>query len=75
MPVAERTEDALLQLGDAMGEPGTDPALESTMPAVFTYLGQFIDHDITARTDRDTDLSRIAMSDGRPRPIEPLNPD
>ena len=75
LPVAERTEDALLQLGDAMGEPGTDPALESSVPAVFTYLGQFIDHDITARTDRDTDLSHIAMSDGRPRPIRPLNPD
>jgi hypothetical protein len=76
LPVAEeRTEDALLQLGNAMGEPGTDPDLQLTIPAVFTYLGQFIDHDITARTDRDTDISRIAMSDGRPRPIVPLNPD
>jgi len=74
LPVAERTEDALLMLGDAMGEPGTDAALDSDIPAIFTYLGQFIDHDVTARTDRDTGISRIAMADGRPRTITPLTP-
>jgi len=74
LPVSERTEDALLQLGDAMGEPESGPAQHSDIPAVYTYLGQFIDHDITARTDRDTEFSRIAMADGRPRPMTPLDP-
>ena len=31
----------------------------SQIPAIFTYLGQFIDHDITANTDRDTEISEI----------------
>src|SRR4028119_882784 len=42
-------DDALRNLGRAMREaaPG-DPALNlSSIPAGFTYLGQFVDHDIT----------------------------
>ena len=30
------------------------PAGESTIPAIYTYWGQFIDHDLTAGTDTDT---------------------
>lgn len=38
-----------------------DPAGESTIPPIFTYLGQFIDHDMTANTDREEgdDLERF----------------
>ncbi len=77
LPVAERTTDALLALGDAMGDASTppDPTLDSPVPAAFTYLGQFIDHDITARTDREGGLNLISQADGRPRPIQPLDPD
>ncbi|GAB4351902.1 MAG: heme peroxidase family protein [Kiloniellaceae bacterium] len=76
LPVAERTVDALIALGGAMGDASTppDPALDSQIPAAFTYLGQFIDHDITARTDRENGLSRIAQDDGRPRPFLPVPP-
>lgn len=74
LPESERTEDALLMLGDAMGEPAGGGSGDSCIPAIFTYLGQFIDHDITARTDRETELSRIAQPDGRPLPITPLDP-
>lgn len=60
------TVDQLLALGDAMADPGTEtdpkPAFDSNIPAIFTYFGQFIDHDITARTDRDSDLSTIAST-------------
>lgn len=31
----------------------------SSIPPVFTYMGQFIDHDITANTDRETGISII----------------
>lgn len=31
--------------------------VDSTMPAVMTYWGQFLDHELTARTDRDTFMS------------------
>jgi hypothetical protein len=47
-------------LATAMVEPVSDPAAsDSTIPPVFTYLGQFIDHDITANTDRETGPSQI----------------
>lgn len=65
----QRTIDGLLALGLAMADPGTqaDPAprFDSEIPAVFTYLGQFIDHDITARTDREGGADEgIPISDG-----------
>lgn len=54
-----KTVDALSTLGDAMADPGDADTpmdeLNSTIPAVMTYLGQFMDHDLTARTDRDND--------------------
>ena len=76
LPVAERTMDALISLGSAMGDAATPPApaLDSPIPAAFTYLGQFVDHDVTARTDRENGLSRISQADGRPRPFTPAPP-
>lgn len=45
LPESQDTIDALSALGAAMAE---DPsASESTIPAAYTYFGQFIDHDIT----------------------------
>lgn len=72
---SERTQDALLDLGAAMGEAATDDDLGGHIPAVYTYLGQFIDHDITARTDREAGRNSIAFPDGRARPLTPLHPD
>lgn len=76
LPVSERSLDALLALGEAMGDATHPPKsdLDSKIPAVFTYLGQFIDHDVTARTDRETDFSRISQADGQPRPMTPVAP-
>lgn len=67
-------------LGDAMVE---DPALpaeplqatgNSTIPVVFTYWGQFIDHDLTANTDRKSEalpeISDITRPDMKPIPPE-----
>ncbi len=77
LAVSERTEDALLDLGNAMGDASEppDPSQDSAIPAAFTYLGQFIDHDVTAQTDREIGISRIAQADGRALPIAPLDPD
>jgi hypothetical protein len=45
---------ALKALAEAMTEAADDPvAAASSIPPLFTYFGQFIDHDITANTDRD----------------------
>lgn len=46
--------DALKALADAMTEAAGDPAdANSDIAPIMTYFGQFIDHDITANTDRD----------------------
>jgi hypothetical protein len=67
---------ALKALGTAMidNAPGIvpvppGPKANSPIPAVYTYWGQFIDHDMTANTDRDG-----AVSDIRKSPIKPLPP-
>ncbi|NIJ22029.1 hypothetical protein FHS95_003740 [Sphingomonas naasensis] len=40
-------------VGAAMNDAGPFPGPSSELPAVLTYFGQFIDHDITANTDRN----------------------
>lgn len=48
------TVDALKALAVAMTEGDGDPdGANSSIPPFITYFGQFIDHDITANTDRD----------------------
>ena len=65
----------LKALGKLMTEPrpaGEDPIQSndgnSTVPAVYTYLGQFIDHDITARTDRRNEVGHVDD------PLQPADP-
>lgn len=76
LPRSEATITGLRALADAMGDPGTpaDPhagEFDSSIPAIYTYFGQFIDHDITARTDRDGKLSQI----GKNELAFPIDPD
>ncbi len=75
LPQTETTQNGLRALGQAMADNGTPgnpmSSLDSQIPAVFTYLGQFIDHDITARTDRDSTITML----GKGEPIDPLDPD
>lgn len=51
---------ALDALAAAMAEPAGDPAGDnSVLPPIITYLGQFIDHDVTAGTDADFGVASI----------------
>lgn len=55
LPPLQAGDDALFALADSMrdaGNPGEPnaPGGDSIIPAGFTYLGQFIDHDITLDT-------------------------
>jgi hypothetical protein len=72
LPFNVTTQALLGQLGDLMGDPGRDPnfasqdpadAGVSSIPAGFTYFGQFVDHDITldvsSSLDVDTDANTI----------------
>jgi heme peroxidase len=47
--IVEHTDNALIHLGKTMREPENAGAGEDnpSIPAAYTYLGQFIDHDIT----------------------------
>ncbi|MGF1560776.1 MAG: heme peroxidase family protein [Geminicoccaceae bacterium] len=74
LPAEIVTLEALQDLGKAIVQPSDTPK-DSAIPAVFTYLGQFIDHDLTARTDRELFESRIAELDGTPRVAKPVDPD
>ena len=66
----------LKALGAALVDsaPGAPPAggarVSSTIPAVYTYWGQFIDHDMTANTDRDSATSDITKT-----PLTPVKPE
>lgn len=53
-----------------MAEQTPAPAgLTSTVPPVYTYWGQFMDHDLTANTDRDSTVSDITKPN-----LAPLDP-
>jgi hypothetical protein len=54
----------------AQGEDPLQPTGNATIPPVYTYWGQFIDHDLTANTDRDSKISDITAPD-----LAPLDPD
>lgn len=45
LPDGPQTRQQLIALGMAVGDPGG--ALQSNIPAAYTYFGQFVDHDIT----------------------------
>jgi Animal haem peroxidase len=66
---------ALKRLGEAMAEPAPAPddrlqaTGNSTIPTAYTYWGQFIDHDLTANTDRQNTVTDITAEH-----LTPLNP-
>ncbi len=61
---------SLKALGAAMVDQPDDPVdADSTIPPIYTYWGQFVDHDLTANTDRDDDLSITDL------PLQPLQPE
>ncbi|MFE2420617.1 heme peroxidase family protein [Streptomyces hokutonensis] len=63
---------ALLALGSAIVETPAevrDPDLNSPIPPIYTYWGQFVDHDLTAATDRDLVIN---ITDD---PLPPVPPD
>jgi hypothetical protein len=62
LPTSQQTVADLDELGRLMIDANLDPeasASDSTMPPVLTYWGQFLDHELTARTDRESDITSI----------------
>jgi hypothetical protein len=70
LPVSQQTRDSLVALGEAMADQGADdPAGDSAIPAAYTYLGQFVDHDITLEVSSATG-SQLTDPDLRPLPLD-----
>lgn len=68
---AQRIVDALNALGNAMVDDGPGATEQiSTIPPIFTYWGQFVDHDMTAATDSDSP-EQLSI---RPTPLTPVEP-
>lgn len=59
LPADPALTAALDALADAMVLDTTQDDVDSRIPPVFTYLGQFIDHDVSAGTDSDEGFSVI----------------
>ena len=69
LPFNVATQALLGQLGNMMGDPGRDPNPAShnpadpgvsSIPAGFTYFGQFVDHDITFDVSSTLDVTTDA---------------
>src|SRR5262245_45267880 len=72
LPVTADTVAQLDDLGNIMVDaaaaaPGN---ADSSLPPVLTYWGQFLDHELTARTDREGDIT--SMENAHP-PADPAN--
>jgi len=65
--VTDISTDDLDTLGDLMvpADDVVDASPDGGLPPVFTYWGQFLDHELTARTDRESSLTSVA----NPEPI------
>ncbi len=63
LPFTATMQALLGQLGASMGSPAAAAGADSTLPAGFTYFGQFVDHDVTFDTssslDTPTDANKI----------------
>jgi hypothetical protein len=75
LPVSRATRDALVALGQSMHDTNPDdPAGDSDIPAAYTYLGQFIDHDITLAAASAT-LDQLLSPDLEPLPLHQIRKD
>ena len=62
LPFNATTQALLTQLGNLMGDAGRDSGADSTIPAGYTYFGQFVDHDITLDISSTIDAPQDATT-------------
>ncbi|WP_421657453.1 peroxidase family protein [Leptothermofonsia sp. ETS-13] len=68
LPESRKTRDDLINLGRTMRDTDNTSIGDSNIPAAYTYLGQFIDHDITLET-MSADLPKLLSPDLAPMPL------
>jgi len=64
LPESAETYAGLVSLGASMVEPESDACPDTSIPSAYTYLGQFIDHDITFEAKSD-DMVKLSDTDFR----------
>jgi hypothetical protein len=62
LPFNPPTRALLEQLGDFMADPARGAGGNSTIPAGYTYFGQFVDHDITLDIESNLDAEQDATT-------------
>jgi hypothetical protein len=62
LPFSLTTQTLLGQLGAAMGNPAAQAGADSTIPAGYTYFGQFVDHDVTFDISSSLDVPTNATT-------------
>lgn len=62
LPFNATTRSLLQQLGDFMADPSRTAGTDSTIPAGYTYFGQFVDHDVTLDISSSLDVEQDATS-------------
>jgi hypothetical protein len=60
LPFNAMTQGLMDDLGALMGDAGREVSPDSVLPAGFTYLGQFVDHDITLDVSSSLDAATDA---------------
>jgi hypothetical protein len=62
LPVSTETPKRLKDLGRTMQDPGGADPGDTDIPAIYTYFGQFVDHDITLEASSFTTAKLLAPS-------------
>jgi heme peroxidase len=62
LPVSAETPKRLKDLGRTMQDPGGADPGDTDIPAIYTYFGQFVDHDITLEASSFTIAKLLAPS-------------
>ena len=73
LPQAATTPARLKELGRAMVDPGAATG-DSSIPAIYTYFGQFVDHDITLESGSFT-TAQLVSSTMVPLPLARIRND
>ena len=73
LPQDPATPARLKELGRAMVDPGATTG-DSNLPAIYTYFGQFVDHDITLESGSFT-TTRLLSSTMAPLPLATIRND
>ncbi|MBE9178790.1 peroxidase [Oculatella sp. LEGE 06141] len=70
LPESPETRNNLVRLGQTMRDTGENVAStgDSDIPAAYTYLGQFIDHDVTLETVSEQ-LQKVTDPNLKPLPL------